>query len=126
MIGALAVLPIAMPAAAAEPDPVYAVISEHRMAHAAHQAAMEEGNRLEQLGGDWTTVTERPCCDENAAFDRLLGAEAMTLPGLLAKLAYLRVIADGDEAWMIDEREGAGLLLIDSFTASLTNAGVRA
>jgi hypothetical protein len=126
MIAGLAVLPMGLPAAAAEPDPVYAAIDEHRKAHATHLAAIDEGCRLEELGGDWITVTERPCCDENAAFDRLLGAEAMTLPGLLAKLAYLRGIAQGDEAWMIDEREGAGLLLIDSFTASLKNVGVRA
>lgn len=42
------------------------------------------------------------------------------------KPAYLRTIAEGDEAWMIDEREGAGLLLIDSITAYLKNVRVRA
>jgi hypothetical protein len=62
---------------------------------------------------------KKPCHDENAAFEILVGAAAITLPGLLAKLAYLRAIAEGREAWMLDEREGTALDLINNFTQSI-------
>jgi hypothetical protein len=128
MIGALAMLPAALPPAAASmPDPVFAAIETHRQAHAAHQAAIEEGNQLEKLGGDWTTVTEKPCHDENVAFEALIRAAATTQQGLLAKLAYLRAIAESDEAWMHDERDGTALDLMKSFAGSLqTIWGVQA
>jgi hypothetical protein len=81
-------------------------------------------DRLESCGR-FTDVTEKPCHDQNAAFDALLRAAATTVKGLAAKLAYLRSTADGNEAWIIDEHEGGGsLLLIDSITASLRNLGV--
>ena len=131
MLGALAVLPVALPAAvaAAEPDPIFATIDAHRRARAAHLTAIEELNRLEKIYGvaDWGFTTDRPCHDDNATFEILLGAAASTLPGLLAKLAYLREIADSDDAaWMLDECESGSLRLIDSLAASLRNAGVLA
>jgi hypothetical protein len=83
-------------------------------------AAIDEANRLEDLHGvDWGSITEKPCHDENAAFETLLGAAATTLPGLLTKLAYLRAIAEGREAWMLDEREGTAFDLIASFAGSI-------
>jgi hypothetical protein len=118
MLGALAVLSVALPAAAESSDSVFGLIEAHRAANAVHMAAIDEGNRLEKLGGDWTTVTEQPCRNENAAFDALVKAEAATPPGLLAKLAYLSVIAEGDDAWMLDEREGTALDLMKSFAGS--------
>jgi hypothetical protein len=123
-VGTLAVA-AAMPAAtpyraACAVDPIYAAIDAHRRANAAHWAAIEASEGLT----DWGGITEQPCHDENDAFEVLIGAPATTLAGLRAKLAYLRAIAEGEEAWMLDEREGAALLLIDSFTASLRNAGV--
>jgi hypothetical protein len=43
---------------------------------------------------------------------------ATTLPGLFAKVAYLREIAES-EAWMLDEREGTAVRLIESFATSI-------
>jgi len=127
-LAGLAMLPAALPAAAAATaDPIFAAIDAHRQAHAVHLAAIDEGNRLEEMdGGDWTSVTEKPCHDDNDAFEALVRAPATTLPGLLAKLVYLRAIAEGNEAWMLDEREGTALDLIDSFAKSLQNIGVLA
>jgi len=113
-------------ASASESDPIFVAIDAHRAANAAHLAAIHEANRLQELDRDfyWADMTEKPCHDENDAFEILLGAGATSIGGLLAKLEYLRSIADSEEAWMLDEREGAALLLIDSVTASLRNVGV--
>ena len=50
----------------------------------------------------------------------LLAGPAATLPGILAKLAYLQDIAKR-EAWMFDDRPGSAILLIESFAASIPN-----
>lgn len=100
------------------PDPIFAAIETHRQAHAVHLAAIAEADRIER-GGRSTGIEEGHCVAENEAFDAMLGMAATTLGGLFAKLEYLRSIADSEEDWMITEREGAALLLIDSFTASL-------
>jgi hypothetical protein len=123
-VGTLAVaaaMPSAAPySAACAVDPIYAAIDAHRKASAAHWAAIKASEGVTDWG-----ITEQPCHDENDAFDVLIGAPATTLAGLCAKLAYLRAIAEGEQAWMLDEREGASLHLIDSFTASLKNIGVQ-
>jgi hypothetical protein len=121
---------VALPTtAAATVDPIFAAIDEHQKAHAAHLAALDEINRIEKVDGgwrDWGHIAEQPCHADNDTFEILLGTAAVTLPGLLAKLTYLRTFAAGNESWMLDEQEGASLALIDSFTASLKNAGVLA
>jgi len=117
-------LPLPAPAAAAV-DPVFAAIERYKGAAAAHLAAIDDLALLEKIHGPADadgSITEQPCHDENDAFEALVSAAATTLPGLLAKLAFLRQIAEL-QAWMLDEREGAALLLIDSFTASLKNVG---
>jgi hypothetical protein len=79
-------------------------------------------NRLERIHRDADgSITEKPCQDENKAFGFLVGAAATTVAGLSAKIDYLRSIADGEEAWMLDEREGTALDLIESFAGSLRN-----
>jgi hypothetical protein len=101
-----------------EADPIYAAIERHKAANAGHLAALEELNRLEKTGlRDWG-ITEKPCHDENDAFDCLVKAAATTVPGIFAKLDYLREVAE-DAAWMLDEREGTALNLIESFAASI-------
>jgi len=122
-LAAVAAMPIAaaLPTAEAAPaDPIYAAIDAHRKANAVHLAALKAAEGLTDWG-----ITEKPCHDENDAFEVLIGAPATTLGGLQAKLTYLRAIAEGEEAWMLDEREGTALILIDSFTASLKNIGVQ-
>ena len=50
----------------------------------------------------------------------LLAAAATTLPGILAKLAYLQDIAERD-VWMFDDRQGSAALLLEGFAASIAN-----
>ena len=89
--GVAAAIPNAALTAASAVDPVFELIEAHRAAHATHLAAIDEANRLEELhGDDWGSMTEKPCHDENAAFDSLVGATATTPAGLLAKLAPSR------------------------------------
>ena len=54
------------------------------------------------------------------ALDVLLAAPATTLPGTLAKLAYLQDIAERD-AWMFDDRKGCTTRLIEGFAATIAN-----
>ena len=108
---------------AAAVDPIFAAIDEHRNAHAAHLAAIDELARLEKSHGvhkaNWS-ITEKPCDDTNDAFGLLVKTAATTVAGLSAKINYLRAIAEGREAWMLDEREGTALDLIESFAKSLS------
>jgi hypothetical protein len=84
-------------------------------------AAIHELSRLEKIHGDWDgSITEKPCHDDCAAFDFLVGTAATTVAGLFAKIDYLREIASR-EAWMLDEREGTALDLIESFAGSISS-----
>ena len=107
-----------VPAGAAA-DPIYAAIDRHRRTLAIHLAAIDEFARLERAHGVQSDcITEKPCHDDNEAFGRLVGTAATTVGGLLAKVDYLRDIAR-HEAWMLDEREGTALELIESFAGSI-------
>jgi hypothetical protein len=118
---AAAAMPISATLACDEPiDPIYAAIDAHRSASAAHWVAIKAAEGLTDWG-----MTEQPCHDENDAFDVLIGAPATTPAGLHAKLAYLRTIADSEEAWMLDEREGTSAELLKSLVTTLENIGVR-
>jgi hypothetical protein len=102
---------------------VFELIEAHRSACTAHLDALKVQNRIEEIRGigaaSW--ITEKPCHDENEAFDRFVGAAVTTVPALLAKLGYLQEIADSDEwGWVLDEREGTALALIESFAASIS------
>jgi hypothetical protein len=48
MLGALAVLPVALPAAAAGPDPVFAAIERYKVLPAEHDAAVVYISTLEE------------------------------------------------------------------------------
>jgi hypothetical protein len=105
-------------------DPIFDLIETHRSACTAHLDALKVQNRSEKLRGaqrgNW--ITEKPCRDENEAFEALVGTAVNTVPGLLAKLAYLQELAQSNEwSWVIEERDGTALHLIESFAASLAN-----
>jgi hypothetical protein len=102
-------------------DPVFGLIEAHKQASLDHSAALVEQERLERIGdiaGSWAAET---CCHaEFEAFDVLLSAAATTVPGIVAKLAYLQGIAESD-AWMFDDREGCATSLLEGFAASISN-----
>jgi hypothetical protein len=104
------------------PDPVFGPIEAHRRASAAHGIALGEQARLEQIGdldAAWS-IAEQPCHDDFGAFDALLSAEATTVPGIVAQLAYLQDIAERD-AWMFNDREDSAPRLLKGFAASIAN-----
>jgi hypothetical protein len=104
------------------PDPVFGLIEVHRKADRDHEAALDEQDRLERIGDHAAAdlVGEAPCHAAFIAFDMLLAATATTLPGIVAKLAYLQDIAKRD-AWMFNDRRGSAILLIESLAASIAN-----
>jgi hypothetical protein len=98
------------------PDPVFGMIEAHRRASAAHGIALVEQARLEQIGdldAAWS-ISEQPCHDEFNAFDALLSAEAITVPGIVAQFAYLQEIAEHN-AWMFSDREDSAPRLLKGF-----------
>jgi hypothetical protein len=104
------------------PDPVFGLIEAHRRASAAHGIALEEQSRLEQIGdldAAWS-IAEQPCHDDFGAFDALLSAEATTVPGIVAQLAYLQEIAEHN-AWMFSDREDSAPRLLKGLAASIAN-----
>jgi hypothetical protein len=121
-VAALSTSTTAQATAAPAIDPVFGLIDAYEKARAAHLAALEEQSRLEKIPGmcraAWS-VSEKPCCDENDAFEALITGAATTLPGVRAKLAYLQELAASEESgWQFDEHEGT-VNLIKSFGASL-------
>jgi len=121
-VPAAVVIPPAPATAAALHDPVFGLIEAHRKADRDFDDALDEQNRLERIG-DWAAgdlVGEAPCHAAFNAFDVLLAAPAATLPGIVAKLAYLQDIAKRD-AWMFTNRPNAAILLLEGFAASIAN-----
>ena len=112
-------------AAPAVVDPVFELIEAHRASHVAHMAALALRSRLEnERRPAARLVSEKPCHDEDDAFEALVAAPAISLHGALAKLVYFQQLASADEtAWMVDDRMHVSAF-IDSFAASLKNAGV--
>jgi hypothetical protein len=116
-------LPMPSPALReAMPDPVFGLIEAHRKADRDFDAALDEQGRLERIGDEAAAdlIGEAHCHVAFNAFDVLLAAPAATLPGIVAKLAYLQDIAKRD-AWMFNDRDGSAILLIESFAASIAN-----
>jgi hypothetical protein len=104
------------------PDPVFGLIEAHRQAGLDHSAALDEQSRLERIGdldAAWS-IAEQPCHDDFGAFDALLSAEATTVPGIAAQLAYLQEIAEHN-AWMFNDREDSAPRLLKGFAASIAN-----
>jgi hypothetical protein len=117
------VIPTAALAAAPTVDPIFNLIDAHRKAHAAHMASLELQNRFERRygAGQGSWVSTKPCHDENEAFEALIAAPAVALPGLLAKLDYMEELSSEFETeWMIEERPDPGVLF-RSFAESIAN-----
>jgi hypothetical protein len=95
------------------------------LAHVAHMDALKLQNRLERARApDARLVSEKPCVDEDDAFEALVATPATTLAGLLAWLAYLQELdSEFETEWMITDR-ACPSTLINSFAASLQNVGV--
>ena len=126
-LGVALPLPGSVGATERVPDPIYAAIELHRRTHVAHMDALTLQDRLERAyDPDPGRVSEKPCHDENDAFQALVAAAATTLPGLIAWLGYLQDLASKFETeWMMFDRTPAAVV-VDSFVTSLKNIGVQA
>src|SRR6267143_6541252 len=104
------------PVSTSAPDPMFGMIEAHRKADRDHEAALDEQERLERIGDDAAAdiASEASCHAAFKAFDVLLAAAATTLPGIVAKLAYLQDIANRD-AWMFTDRPDAAIHLLEGF-----------
>jgi hypothetical protein len=107
-------------------DPVFQLIETDRATHIAHLASIELQNRYERrYGGGAGWISEEACCEEDEAFEAFVAAAAITMRGLIAKLAYFEELAsDFETEWMVHERPDC-TDLIQSFAASLSNIGVQ-
>jgi hypothetical protein len=110
-------------------DPVFDLIEMHRSADAAHRKALDVQARFERRHGacnrSWE-ISEKPCHDEDDAFEALVAGVATTQPGLLAWLAYFQELDGAFETeWMITDRVFVPNL-IKSFVTALKNIGVQA
>ena len=122
-----AAIPAATLAATSAVDPIFAAINEHKKAHAAHLAAIKEVDRLHRIHGEADeSITDKPCDDENDAFEALVSAAATTLPGLIAWLDYLQELGSEFETESIMTDRTCAAALVDSFVTSLKNIGVQA
>jgi hypothetical protein len=123
-----AVATIASPATAPANDPVFDLIETHRRTHVAHMESLALQSRLERKHGIGSCrwVSEKPCNEEDAAFNALVTAPAITVPGLIAWLDYLQELSSEFETeWMMYDRTPAAVL-VDTFVTSLKNIGVQA
>jgi hypothetical protein len=94
-----------------------------RRSHGLAQAAKPLWAQIRRRAGRW--ISEKPCHDDNDAFEAFVAGAATTLAGLLTKLAYFDELASEFETeWMLDECVNASVL-IQSFAASLKNIGVQ-
>jgi hypothetical protein len=110
---------VTVPLAPALHDPVFGLIEAHRKAEVRWSASLQELERLEKAGVNGSDVDEQPCHDASKALDAVVIVGATTLPGILAKLAYLQNIAEHD-AWMLN-RKGSAIRLLEGFAASIAN-----
>jgi hypothetical protein len=109
MLGAMAVLPVALPAVAAEPDPIFAAIERHKQTAAAWDAAVDVRSNFNDLHmteeqreqrDDLDDAVEdawRPC--EQAGID-LLNTEPTTQTGIIAAITYIRIQMLDDGIYM--------------------------
>jgi hypothetical protein len=122
-----AAIPAAALADAPAIDAIFDLIEAHRRAHVAHLESLALQTQLERKHGNgrcrW--VSEKPCFDEDDAFETLVSAPATTLPGLIAWLDYLQKLGSEFETeWMMTDRTCAAVL-VDRFVTSLKNIGVQ-
>jgi hypothetical protein len=109
MLGGLAMLPAALPTAAAGVDPIFAAIERHKQTAAVWDAAVDvrsNFNDLHMTDEQWEQRGElddavedawRPC--EQAGID-LVNTEPTTQAGIIAAIAYIRIQMLDDGIYM--------------------------
>jgi hypothetical protein len=129
MLGALAVLPVALPAAAAGPDPVFAAIERYKMLSAEYTAAVDRWAPLEYP--DRLEVEDETLRTGAALFeqmDLIFTFRPSTVAGVAALLNYISTLEDWQMARGLEDGDGKEALqrLCTSFAAALEQNGAAA
>jgi hypothetical protein len=109
MLGALAVLPVALPAAAAVPDPVFAAIERYRVLSVEYTAAVDWRAPLEDDDPDLSEAEDEASRTGAALFeqmDRIFGYRPTTIAGVAALLRYISTLEDWQMPPGLEESNG--------------------
>ncbi len=97
MLGALAVLPMALPAVAAGPDPVFAAIERYKVLSAEHDAAVDISAALEDEDPDRLDAEHETSRTTDALFvemDVIFTFRPSTVAGVAALLKYISTLEE--------------------------------
>jgi hypothetical protein len=131
-LAGLAVLPVALPAAAAaEPDPIFAVIERHRQLSELFTAAVDVSSRLE--GGPEFEAADAISAERNQALmghaDALIRSIPTTMAGVIALARYVASLDEwqtpGDDREIWDEPSPSWHQVFLNTTATAIEAMIR-
>ncbi|EIG63490.1 hypothetical protein [Bradyrhizobium sp. WSM1253] len=131
MLGTLAVLPVAWPAAAAVPDPVYAAIERYKALSVEYTAAVEWRAPLEDDDPDLWDAEEEASRTSAALFeqmDLIFSYRPTTIAGVVALLKYIATLEDWQMAAGLDDSNSMASVqtLCTCLAAAIEQSGVRA
>ena len=109
MLAGLAVLPAALPAAAAEPDPVHAAIERHRHLSADYTAAVDRRAPLESEDPDYFECEDDAARASDALFkqmDVIFTFRPSTVGGAAALLKYIATLEDWQMPAGLEDSDG--------------------
>lgn len=108
MLGALAVLPVAMPAAATEPDPVFAAIARYKALSAEYTIAVDRWAPLEDDDPDLLEAEDETSRTATALFeqmDLIFTFRPSTVAGVTALLKYISTLEDWQMAAGLEDSD---------------------
>ncbi|WP_369723078.1 hypothetical protein AB8Z38_03055 [Bradyrhizobium sp. LLZ17] len=131
MLGALTVLPVALPAAAAVPDPVFAAIDRYKLLSVEYTAAVDRWAPLEHAHPDRSDAEDETSRTSDALFEQidvLFTFRPSTLAGVAALLKYITTLEDWQMPPGLDESGSVKVVktLCTSVAAAIEQSGVRA
>lgn len=131
LLGALAVLPVAMPAAAAVPDPVFATIERYKVRSAEYTAAMDRRVALEHENPDRLEAEDETSRTSDALFEQrdvIFTFRPSTVAGVAALLKYISTLDDWQMPAGLDDSDGMNAVktLCTCLAAAIEQSGVQA
>ncbi|TYO64624.1 twin-arginine translocation signal domain-containing protein [Bradyrhizobium hipponense] len=131
LLGALAVLPVALPAAAAVPDPVFAAIERYKMLSVEYTAAVDRWAPLEHEHPDRSDAEDETSRTSDALFEQidvLFTFRPSTIAGVAALLKYISTLEEWQVPRGLEESEAmqAVQTLCTCLAAAIEQSWVRA
>ena len=130
MLGALAVLPVAVPAAAAVPDPVFAAIERYKVLSAEYTVAVDRRAPLEDDDPDLLEAEDETSRTSSALFeqmDLIFTFRPSTVAGVAALLKYISTLEDWQMPRGLEDGDSmkAVTTLCTCLAAAIEQSGVR-